>query len=67
MLMRYNFLPQQHAIVVENIVFYGFVRGVVSFRMEQVDSNRICYQICYLQSDDVIFFVIETKISDSCP
>ena len=47
-LMRYYFVPQQHSVVLENIVLYSFVRGIVPFRMEQMYSNGICYQVSYL-------------------
>ncbi len=30
-----------------------------------MDSNRICYQVRYLQSNDIVFLVIETEIADS--
>ena len=63
--MRYYFLPQQYAIVLENIVFYSFVCRVVPFGIEQMDSNGICYQIRYLQSDDVILLVLKTEVTDS--
>ena len=64
-LMRYYFLPQQHSVVLENIVLYSFVRGIIPFRMEQMYSNGICYQVSYLQSDDIVLLILKTEVSDS--
>ena len=65
--MRYYFLPQEHSIVLENIVFYSFVWWIMSFGMKQMDGNRVRYQIRNLQSDDIVSLVIENEVADFCP
>ena len=39
----------------------------MSFGVKQMDGNRVCYQVRNLQSDDVVFLVVETEVADSCP
>ena len=65
--MRYYFLPQQYSIVLENIVLYSFVWWIMSFGVKQMDGNRVRYQVRNLQSNDVVFLIIETEVADSCP
>ena len=33
--------------------------------MEQMDSNGICYQVSYLQSDDIVLLILKPEVSDS--
>ena len=55
-LMRYQFYPNLFHIFAVNIIFYCVICQIWFVRIQDVSSNRICYQVCYLQSYYICFF-----------
>lgn len=61
--MWYHFLTQKSPVIGENIVFKCFISKIYSFGIQKMYGYRVGYEVCNLQSYDIIFLCLKVEFT----